>query len=148
MKISSFSGKNLLGELIRFPEDLSHTYSLLIFAFRRSHQSFVDSWIPALTEIHQTCDDFQFYEIPTLARRNQLIRPIIDGGMKSGIHDPATRGRTVTVYITLSTFVKENQIKTRNTITLYLVSPSGEVLWQSQGAFHENKGKELHEHLT
>ena len=131
MRFPSVSGKNLLDQDIRIPEDLNINRTLIIMAFRRSQQDEVDTWIAPLSGIKD--DDFQFLEVPTLGSGYKLIRPIIDVGMKGGIPDPEARRRTVTVYLDKDDLKKKLMIEDEDQIRLFLLDDKGQILWREKG---------------
>jgi hypothetical protein len=75
-----------------------------------------------------------YLELPVLRRYNSLIRGFIDRGMRSGIRDPHTRARVVTLYLDKQQFRRELAIPDENSIYVYLVRRADRaILWQHRG---------------
>ena len=146
MRFPSVSGKNLLDQDIRIPEDLRAKRTLIIMAFQRYQQAQVDTWIEPLSNIEN--DDFKFLEVPTLGTPYKLMRPIIDGGMKGGIPDPGARERTVTVYLDKKDLKKRLSIDTEDYIRLFLLDRGGEILWREEGSHSIKKFESLKDILN
>jgi hypothetical protein len=87
------------------------------------------------------------YELPTLARRYKLMRPVIDGGMRGGIPDPAVRAATITLYIDKDPFKRALGIPTEDRIQILLVDREGRILWQRSGPCTPSLRVELQAHL-
>ena len=71
------------------------------------------------------------------------MRFMIDGGMRAGIPDRSVRERTITLYTNKPLFEKNLNIKSEDTIYLFLIRKNGEILWRSEGEFDAEKGEEL-----
>jgi hypothetical protein len=63
--------------------------------------------------------------------------------MRAGIPDPATRARTITLYLDKAGFRESLDIENEANIWLYLFDRSGQVLWRVEGGFTEEKGATL-----
>jgi hypothetical protein len=63
--------------------------------------------------------------------------------MRRGIPDAAARDRTITLFIDKAPFKRALKIEDENTIHVFVVSRSGEVLWRASGAYDDAKGKSL-----
>ena len=84
----------------------------------------------------------------TLPRKGFLYRSFLNEGMRAGIPDPATRARTITLYLDKSTFRKALDIQHERSMWVYLFDKKGEVLWRIEGRFSEDKGQALHSLLS
>jgi hypothetical protein len=117
------------------PDDLVGERNVVIVAFRREHQSLVDSWVPWLEARAEADPGLRFYEMPTIATRWSPGRPMIDGGMASAIGDPVVLRRTITVYTDTRRVTDGLGIEHTDTISLFLVDASGAVRWRGEGGF-------------
>ncbi|HVP22063.1 MAG TPA: hypothetical protein VMS73_09415 [Anaerolineaceae bacterium] len=104
MKLPNVIGSNLLRQKVELPADLCGELNLLFIAFYQWHQMEVNSWVPFVRELEQTQPGFYYYELPTIQQRNVLAQKFINEGMRAGIPDPATRERTITLYIDKKAF--------------------------------------------
>jgi hypothetical protein len=77
----------------------------------------------------------RFYELPTLRRGYLLLRPVIDGGMRSGIPDSVTRDLTITLYTDVAAFRDSLGLATDERIHTLLVDAAGVVRWQGEGSY-------------
>ena len=132
-RFPSADGERLSGEHVRVPDVFAGTHNLVFVAFTRGQQSDVDTWTPLAKRLAAGDTGFRSYELPTLARRYRLIRPMIDGGMRRGIPDSATRSSTITLYIDKSPFERALGIANEDSIAVVLVGHDGHVLWMTRG---------------
>ncbi len=81
-----------------------------------------------------------------------LGRTFLNEGMRAGIPNPATRARTITLYLEKSDFRDALEIPDESTIWAYLFDRDGNVLWRISGDFSQDKGMALEtavsNHLT
>lgn len=140
-------GQNLEGETLAMPGDFAGDQNVVFIAFKREHQADVDSWGPALDSLRARHPGLRVYELPTLARRYKLMRPVIDGGMRGGIPDPAVRAATITLYIDKDPFKRALGIPTEDRIQILLVDREGRILWQRSGPCTPSLRVELQAHL-
>ena len=129
------SGKNLDGKGLSLPGDFAGRVNLVFVAFAREQQGDVDSWKPFIAEVHQRFPDVKVYEVPVLSRSYSPFRGFIDGGMRSGIADPAVRTATITLYLDKHAFDATLGVASEGAITVLLVRPSGEILWRTTGRY-------------
>ena len=88
-------GQNLNGKTFNLPKDFQGPASFVFVAFKREQQAQVDSWKTFVTDACARYPAVGEYEVPTLPRGISLFRGFIDGGMRSGIRDTATRAVTI-----------------------------------------------------
>jgi hypothetical protein len=141
------SGQNLEFENFNLPYNLEGTLNLVIIPFRRWHQNLVDEWSFYLNNLEKKYSNFKYYEVPTLNKGYKVMRFMIDGGMRSGIPDKAVRERTITLYINKTSFKKKLKILSEDTIYLFLMNKTGEIIWRSEGDFDDNKFQTLEEYI-
>jgi hypothetical protein len=140
--------RNLEGLEVDLPGGFVGDNNLVVIAFRRDHQSLVDSWVPWF-EAHAAAEPgLHFYEIPTIGRVWAPVRNFIDGGMASAIRVPVILQRTLTVYGDVNRVTRPLGIEDRSTIAVLLVDASGQVLWSASGGFTELLGLELQQALA
>ena len=96
-----------------------------------------------LSELEHTRADFRFYELPTIESRNIFSRTFINEGMRMGIPDPATRERTITLYIDKKAFKSALELPDEEHTYLLLTDQAGNVLWRTSGAYSPEKAAEL-----
>jgi hypothetical protein len=143
MKFPNVKATSLTKEEYLLPNDLRGDYNLVIVAFRQWHQDLVDTWIPSLQNLAQQHPGLEVYELPTMSRFNGLYRFIIDNGMRAGIPDRSVRASTLCAYIDLDKFQQALGLPTLDTIHLYLIDRSGEILWRGQGGYEAQPLAEL-----
>lgn len=130
-------GRNLDDESFTLPDELPGRHRLLLVPFHQWQQGEVDTWLARLPELAGVVPGLAYYEIPTLSTGWKLMRWMIDGGMKSGIADPAARARTITVYTDRSRFMAEARIPDHDHITVALLDCEGRIVWRARGAVDE-----------
>ncbi|MFW9950385.1 MAG: hypothetical protein ACFFKA_09725, partial [Candidatus Thorarchaeota archaeon] len=113
----------------------------------QGQQNLVDQWSFFLNTLESQNPTFRYYEVPTLSYGYKFMRFMIDGGMRAGIPDRNIRARTITVYLNKNEFKKALNIKSEDTIHLFLINKQGDILWRSEGNFDQNKIEGLKEIL-
>jgi hypothetical protein len=132
-KIPQVTGQNLHRDRVRFPEDIKGRPTLLLIAFRHEQQRDIDTWLSRLDELQGAAPDLKVLELPVLGRAYVIMRPVIDGGMRSGIPDPDARARTVTLYTNKRSFRKALGLGPEDRIYAVLVSQTAEILQVEEG---------------
>jgi hypothetical protein len=136
----SVASQNLNGRPVKLPQDFKAPASLVFVAYVRGQQAQVDSWKAFVADMRGRFPAIGVFEVPTLSKGDALFRWFIDGGMRRGIPDTATRDVTITLYIDKTPFNDALGITSERDITVLLVEPNGAVLWRSTGAYAPEKG--------
>jgi len=142
-RFPTVTGRSLADRALNFPRDLGGDVNVLVIAFTRAQQADVDTWLPALHALAERHPALRYYELPTLGRSMRLIRGVIDGGMKRGIADTATRARTVTLYLDKDAFRRALAIRDERSIVVLAVTRAGDVLWRADGRHTPERDAEL-----
>jgi hypothetical protein len=142
-KFPTVSGSNLNEKPFNLPNDFEGERNIVFVAFEQWQQSQVDSWMPATKKIAEKDKSLRFYEVPTLSAMMPLVRKFIDGGMRGGIADKNVRAITITLYLNKENFRAWLKLPSEKNIYVLVVDRKGNVLWQQEGAFTEEKGKAL-----
>ena len=142
------SSSNLEGRNFNLPQDFEGDINLVALAFEQWQQTDVNSWLPTVVRLSELYPGFKFYELPTLTQFNGLFRAAIDGGMRSGIPDQATREATITLYLDRTAFMRSLEIPDTKAVVLLLVDRQGQIYWRGQGAFDEAQAEGLEQILT
>jgi hypothetical protein len=143
MKFPNVKATSLTSKAYQLPRDLDGELNLVIVAFKQWQQDWVDTWIPSLQSLAYQHQNLRVYEMPTMSRFNALYRFMIDNGMRAGIPDKAVRAATLCAYIDIPPFAKALQLPGYDSIYLFLLDRSGEILWRGQGAFDQAQLDEL-----
>ena len=136
-------GMSLSRKRMIIPEDLEGNINLVLVAFRRHHQRDVDEWLHDLGDIEERIEDLCIYEVPLLVRYPRFYRRWIDDGMRSGIPDPETRDRTITVYTDRRRFLDHFDLPDESQILVALLDGKGAVVWSHVGPPSESAIEEL-----
>jgi hypothetical protein len=147
MKLPTVKGSNLNREKMIFPDDFAGQFNLVFIAFLRRHQDLIDEWVPFVAQLAGEFPDLRYYEFPTLSRMGFLYRTFLNEGMRAGIPNPATRARTITLYLDKTTFRNALEIEDEKDIWLYLFDRTGQVLWRIKGRYTQEKGAVLRDFL-
>jgi hypothetical protein len=148
MKFPEVSGSNLLRQKITLPGDLQGELNILLIAFYQWHQDFVDTWVPAGRQLEESYAGVRFYEIPVIQKMNVLYQAFINEGMRAGIANPATRQKTITLYLNKGEFLRAVDIPDDKTIWVLVIDRRGNILWRTEGAYTPEKGKALVNAIT
>ena len=135
MKFPTVKATSLTNKSYTVPRDLEGAYNLVIAAFKQWQQDWVDTWIPSLQGLAYQHPQLRVYEMPTMSRLNGLYRFMIDNGMRGGIPDKAVRAATLCAYIDIPPFAAALELPSNDSIYLFLLDRSGEILWRGQGRF-------------
>lgn len=136
-------GRDLERRAVSLPEGFSGERNVVIVAFRREHQTLVDSWVPWLEARAEVDTGLRFYEMPTIGTQWSPARRMIDGGMASAIGDPVVLQRTITVYTDVRRVTDGLGIDRTDTVWLFLVDATGTIRWRGQGAFDDGLAASL-----
>jgi hypothetical protein len=140
-------GANLEKRRFTLPADFEADWNVVLVAFRREQQADVDTWTPHLADLLRGRPDVSTYEVPTLTRAYRWMRPMIDGGMRSGIPDRAVREHTITLYIDKTPFKRALGIDDEEHIRAFLVRRDGAVRWSAVGRWTPEAGESLRDAL-
>ena len=143
IQLPTVSGKNLLRQKMVFPRDFAGDINLVFIAFQRWHQDQVDSWVPLAEKMATALPLFHYYEFPTIYQMNRLSQTFLNEGMRAGIPDAGTRGRTITLYVDKQPFRTALAIPDESEIAVILFDRQGKVLWRTSGGYSVEKGEEL-----
>jgi hypothetical protein len=143
MLFPEVEGKNLESKSYKIPSDLEGDLNIILVPFQRWHQSLVDSWGPYLEDLTKIFPKLKYYEVPSLSSGYKIMSFMIDGGMRAGIPSKEVRERTITLYIKKSKFKKALQIPNEQTIYLFLINKTGEILWRDNGVYTDSKAELL-----
>ena len=123
----------MAGKTYALPGDLEGEINLVLVAFQRWHQAWVDTWLPTAAKLAAAYPKFRYYEMPTIQRMNPLFRWSIDSGMRAGIADKQAHAVTITLYIDKAPFRAALDLPSEETIYALLIDRTGEVCWRAQG---------------
>ena len=140
--------RDLEGTELDLPQALAGDPSVVLIAFKRQQQMSVETWLPWLTELRTRTPGIEVYEVPTISRRWLPARRMIDGGMRAGIPDPATRRRTLTTYPDVSAVLDALALDGTNRIAVVVVDVSGTILWIGVGEYDTALAAELERAVT
>jgi hypothetical protein len=142
------TGTNLNKEQKTVPDDLDGKYNVVIVAYKQWHQKLVNSWVPFLEDLDTKYAEFEYYELPTIRKMNFLYQRFIDGGMRAGIPSTETRCRTITLYIDKKRFNEELGVTSEDSINVFLIRRTGEILWRGEGPITEDLASSLETALS
>ena len=148
VRFPQVEGRNLEGRRFVLPTDFEGERNVVMVAFRREQQADVDTWLPQLRELSAQHAGLRVYELPTMSRGYSFMRGFIDGGMKRGIPELATREATITLYIDKEPFQQALAITSDRQITTFVVTRDGRVLWRADGPITSAAAASLREALT
>jgi len=132
-KVPHVAGQNLNRDVVRFPEDIKGRPTLLLIAFHRYQQRDIDTWLRRLDELQSAVPDLNVLELPVLHRSYVVMRPYIDGGMRSGIPDAEARARTITLYTNKKAFREALGLGPEDRIYAVLADSKGAILCVEDG---------------
>lgn len=142
------TAKNLNGDEITLPDDLSGNPALVLVAFKQRQQINVNTWLDQLALIESTIEGVRVIETPTISGKKWgWMAGFIDGGMRSGIPDPEARARTITLFTDVGAFREALGIETEDLIHAVMLDGQSRVTRIVAGNFDAAKLESLVESL-
>ncbi|MEQ9206451.1 MAG: hypothetical protein RLN78_03710 [Phycisphaerales bacterium] len=142
------TAKNLNGDEITLPDDLSGNPALVLVAFKQRQQINVNTWLDRLELIESTIEGVRVIETPTISGKKWgWMAGFIDGGMRSGIPDPEARARTITLFTDVGAFREALGIETEDSIHAVMLDGQSRVTRIVAGDFDTTKLESLVESL-
>lgn len=148
MRLPNVNGRDLQRRQRHFPRDFTAPLNLVFVPFQQWQQAQVDSWIPLALDLTSARDGFDFFEFPTIQRMNPLAATFINEGMRAGIRDDDTRGRTITLYLDKAAFQRALDIPGDGQMQVFLLDDDGLVLWRAAGVHDSEKEEALRAFLA
>ena len=143
MRFPTVRGSNLAGKEYILPADFEGELNIVAVAFQMWHQDEVNTWMPLFEQMEHQVPGLRAYDLPVLRSMNRVSQWMIDQGMRGGIHDLATRSRTITLYTDKERFRQALNLSSADHITVLLVDRRGEVMFRAQGAYRPDTAREL-----
>jgi len=138
MRFPRLETSDLDGRRRVVPDDLEGDVRVIVLAFQRWHTALIDTWLPLLRSVEARDPRVTVWEIPALSRVYLPGRFYIDGGMRAGTPDPEDRRHTLTAYTDLGGLASDLGLPGFKTIHLYVLDPTGEIVWQARGELSED----------
>lgn len=132
-RFPDIQASDLDGRSYALPGELPPGPRLLVLATRRWQQVLVEMWKARASRLAREHPCLGVWEIALLPRRYVPARPLIDGGMRASLTDPAARRRTLTAYTDIEEVASALGIEDLETVHVFLVAPDGEVVWRASG---------------
>jgi len=143
MRFPTLETQDLESARVLVPDDLPGNPRVIILAFQRWHQMLVDGWSQHAHALEAMCPGISVWEVPAMSHVYAVGRFFIDGGMKAAIPDAGVRQHTLTAYTDLDALVKALEIPDFETVHVYLLDPSGEIVWRGSGQIDEDQAAAL-----
>jgi hypothetical protein len=124
---------DLDGREYDLPGGLPAGPQVVLIASKRWQQVLIEMWRAWLRRIERDVPALEIWELALLPKVYAPARPVIDGGMRAGIADPAARRRTLTAYVDLSRCAEEFGVSDFETVHAMLVGPDGDLVWRASG---------------
>ena len=131
----ALKARSLTGATYQLPGDFAGTPSAVLVGFETWQQSTMDSWLPTLEALATRYPSLRVYELVPIRRLLVLARPMIDGGMASGIANAEVRARTLTAYVDLPPLLAALGLPDTGQSDLFLVAPDGSIRWGTRGGY-------------
>jgi len=147
MKFPVVRASNLRRNKLTLPYDFKGKLNIVLIPFYQWHQSLVDTWIPFVRQIEKDYSGVYYYELPTIRKMNPIAKTFINEGMRSGIPDPVSRERTITLYLDKRSFRYALNLQAEDDIYVLVVDRRGNVYWRAKGAYSLEKGIALQQVL-
>lgn len=141
IRLAPVAGRALDGKVFELPQDLPAIRTLVVLAFRQHQQACVDRWLDAAIAVGAAPTPLgaatpltaAAVELPVLGRRYLPARRLIDGGMATGIGDPAVLARTITVYTDPAALRRRCGLPPGDTVEALVATRDGDVVFHASG---------------
>ena len=133
MRFPTLPARDLEGDHVSIPDDLPSGPRVILLPFLREHQLIVDGWVRGLAALAEAHPELSVFEVPALSRLYLAGRFYIDGGMRAGIPSIDTRRHTLTVYTDVEKLAGDLGLSSRQTVHVFLLDASGEIVWRGSG---------------
>ena len=141
-------GMNLHGDEQQFPDCLQAEQTILIVAFQRWQQEWVDEWYAQIDPLLKSNIKLAYYEVPTISKLSSPIRWWIYKGMRGGIEDPQMRSSVITLHIDKEPFKKHLNIIDEEIVYVFLVDKDGNIKARSKGRYDQDKWLSIAQEIT
>jgi hypothetical protein len=129
------TGTNLLLESVSVPDDLAGELRLIVVAYDRDQQVFVEKWLRPLEALSENYPNLRGFYVPLLPQSaSDAALPII-GGMTIAASSDNDRARTVVVFTDVDAFNQILEIPGVDALQLFLLNESGAILWRGSGNY-------------
>jgi hypothetical protein len=133
--------ETLAKKAIEFPKDVKGKPTIILIAFKREAQTFIDPWSAAILKKYPQ-DEVNYYEIPMISGGYKLFSRFIDGGMRGGVpldlHD-----NVATYYGSLDNYIDYLKIKKNGNCYLFLLDKNGNIIHHAEGPMTDTKWIQL-----
>lgn len=139
--LPGISGDNLDGVTLSFPGDFAADVNLVVMPFDRDQQTSAINWLPTFEALAERYPNVDYYSIAALENLSPMIRTLVIGGLNLGVTDPATRTRTVVLFLdNQQAFVDALGIPDREMLRVLVFARDGRLLYENAGTFSETAG--------
>jgi hypothetical protein len=144
----TFSGQNLDGDEITFPDIFSTDYSLVITLFTRAQYEEIKPWLPVARDLADNHDQITYYGIALTPDIAPVARVASALGTKA-LLDNEFHPHVVMVFLeNRDLFLEAVDIPNFDVSQFFIVNASGEVVWRITGNFTESKSTLLQEQVA
>lgn len=142
------SGDTLNGETVTLPDFFTGAYNIVIVPFDREQQEGVIEWLPVMQDLQAEYDELRYYSVGALPDLPAGVRLLISGGMSLAV-DSDVRDAAVLIYLEDQTlFADSLGVDSLDETQLFILNGTGEVIWQTQGAYSKALADSLREQVA
>ncbi len=144
----TFSGENLLGYAVVFPDAFTAEYTLAVVMFGREHLPKIDDWIEIVIEFEDIYPDLAFYGVPIFPDVAPFARVAAKGGMVVGL-DSSLHDNVIMIFLeNRDEILPVLDLPDFENMQVYIINIDGEILWRIEGDFTEEKAEELRQQVA
>jgi hypothetical protein len=131
-QLPAVTAQDLNKKKISWPRDFTGDRTVLIIAFGRNQQVFIDGWVAGLQL--KKPGAAPWYEVPLINNPGSFVRSFIDSGMRRGIPSVEDRAHVVTLYVKKKQFMQTLGLPDEN-VHVLVVDKTGKVLSRVTGTY-------------
>ena len=148
IRLPIFSGENLSGDVLTFPDAFETEYIITVILFDREQQERAADWLPVIEELAEARENLSFYDIPVFPEIPPIARTAARLGLRVQL-DEHLHDLLVMVFLEdLNAFLEAMEIPDVENIQVYIMTDEGVALWHVEGDYTEEKAEALREQVA
>lgn len=143
-QMPAVNGVNLDNQPVRFPDDFSDEYYLVVMPFDRDQQVNAITWLPRFQALAEQYETVSYFNIAALPDLNAGIRFLVIQGMSAGMRDDTVRQQVGILFLEeQQAFLDALAIDDTDTIRVFIIGGDGTLYYRDSGVYDDDAGDKL-----
>jgi hypothetical protein len=144
----TFSGEDLLGNVVAFPEAFSAEYTLAVILFSRDQLYEVGPWLETVVARGEDYPDLGYYSTPIFTDIPSYARLMAKAAMLADL-DENLHNKVIMVFLdNRDELLDVLEITDFESIHVAIINIDGEIIWRIEGDFTEEKAEQLRQQMA